>query len=299
MNNPLLLPDIRFWSKRPFEKTLKGVEGLASLGDTDDEAMECSKVTLSERARRETILHQEHKHRVHLVKETIYTLHLLRTDKLAHTTKSFLIRTVVQADTSGTYGMGIIAMETIGMEEEKERMTLEEHEYASRVFLMDKAWPTMLKVARSLFMARHGINVQEQEKRFDIWQEEEEAFSVLDFQRSAFRHTESVVTQLSREDTRIAAISHKMIQLGYRSLKKAPIHPPTLHQDAQHPVPVYRKESGESITSTLKADCEFIEAHLEGLRTLRTAEEDKIQDAQDTLQRLNRQIEERRRFVEQ
>eukprot|EP00754_Rhynchopus_humris_P045709 Rhum_TRINITY_DN5191_c0_g2::Rhum_TRINITY_DN5191_c0_g2_i1::g.16491::m.16491 len=310
-------PDYQFWERQPYSVPANFDRALVAVSRSDEEVVECSRVLVSERHRRERFLREERLARVCLVKNVIYLLHLARTEDCLRGGKR-----VVQAHDGAS-----LALEMLCSREEKERAALEGYEQDVACYLTEEVLPRLIALADVLSFARAGIFNAEQEYRHVICTEEAASYEELKFKRSVLRHTECVVTQYTREDCRVAAINEKMDRLGYCSLgtgarsqqqppdssappsssttaASSPALAPALavptqapasrapssaasSQDAVYAAAAAPPRTGSSAAadaaSSLRADTEFLETHLMGLRALRVAEEEKLRSTREQL----------------
>ena len=213
------------------------------------------------------VLKEERLSRVTLVKNVIYMLHLARTDHSCLRNGS----RVLQAYGEGSHYL----TDVLSSKEDSERLILEGHEAAARGHLMGEILPWMMRLATVLHSQRRALCQLEQEARHDVFRAELESFEKIQFKRSVLRHTEQVVTQLNREDHRVAAINEKMEQLGYRSLK--------VEEEVRGPSTGVASPLTDPRVDVLQADTAFLETHIIGLRTLRVIEEEKLHNAREDL----------------
>ena len=215
-----------------------------------------------------------------------------------------------QANHEGTTGANYswsLPIEKLLAEEEKERLLLEEHQFDTNHALFEVVLPKSYEKAEALYSARHTINIHEQADRYQIAHEEEREYLELKFKRSVVRHTESVVTRLTREDSRVAAIQEKMSKLAYRSLEPRPLPNPCDHlshqyqpdndisvSSAQLPLGPH---SPESHLHSLQVDTSFLETHILGLRALRVSEEEKLRDVQLQVQEADEELVEKLKIL--
>eukprot|EP01063_Lacrimia_lanifica_P007291 TRINITY_DN1462_c0_g1_i1.p1 TRINITY_DN1462_c0_g1~~TRINITY_DN1462_c0_g1_i1.p1 ORF type:complete len:338 (+),score=109.03 TRINITY_DN1462_c0_g1_i1:133-1146(+) len=207
----LTYPDHKFWRRMPLAPSQAENLTLYTLDAEDNLSIECAKIFVAERSRREKIVKEEKTERVCQIKQVVYELHLERTERI---TKEDVGHDVVQARPVDT----TIVLEVLWAEEDRERATIDQFEYDAGTHLFEKVWPAMVKQAKAIAAARDFIIRKEQGRRHALVQEWEQAHQVLIFRRSILRHTEQVVTRMNREDNRVCAISEKLDRLAYRSL---------------------------------------------------------------------------------
>ncbi|KAJ9448417.1 hypothetical protein DIPPA_50934 [Diplonema papillatum] len=203
-------PNSSSWMKQPLERSTWDSRFGCSWEDSC--VSERFRMAVAERSRREHLLRTERIERVAFLKLAIRALHLGKTDRFAHSTVP-----VVQASLEGT-SSAPANYDHVFDEEEVARHSIHSEEFEEWFHLYDEVAPRLQRAVLLFTESRIQLSQQEQQGRFDIWQEEESVQSELVFRRSTLRHTETVVTQLIREGRRVEAISQKMEQLGSLSI---------------------------------------------------------------------------------